>query len=91
LDDIDLEDQIWMFNWLRFNQGLWTFKAKNVLYIVSIHNIFYDRCQQVQMLNLGVSWIWIQEMENWICQKIMQRSNTRVKTERQKTRSSNTL
>jgi hypothetical protein len=54
-------------------------------------SMFYDRCQQVQMLNLGVNWIWIQEMENWICQKIVQRFNTRIKTQRQKTRSSSTL
>jgi len=51
-------------------------------------SMFYDHCQQVQTLNLGVSWIWIQEMENWVCQKIVQRFNTWVKTQRQKTSSS---
>jgi hypothetical protein len=54
-------------------------------------SMFCDHCQQVQMLSLDVGSIWIQEMENWICQKIVQMFNAWVKTQRQKTRSSITL
>jgi hypothetical protein len=38
--------------------------------------LFVIVVEKVQMLNLGVSWFWIQEMEDWVCRTNVQKFNS---------------